>query len=185
MNTKEIAEQLDGIQYGDRIPQNIITQAKAAGIVIVHGASDDLIKFHGAIDDDLYCYNDEKFWITGKGLYPVNKCNEGDNCPNYVKPTKNTAVPLYTLWDGAPCAANWSFRFRIPHYTFKIWDEECLYCIGIVFSLIDVEAYLEEQAAVEPRNCVLADEQENFIKESDMDARSIRRKIDDRWTMVL
>jgi hypothetical protein len=49
MTKEELAGKLDGREYGDEITQAEVEQAKDAGLVVVFGASDDLIE-HG--DDE-------------------------------------------------------------------------------------------------------------------------------------
>jgi len=51
MNIKEFAEMLNGREYGKGISPREAMDAREAGLVIVCGASDDLIAFCGAIHD--------------------------------------------------------------------------------------------------------------------------------------
>ena len=51
MTAAKLAEQLNGIEYPASISRDLEAQAKAAGLVIVFGASDDLMEFRGAIHD--------------------------------------------------------------------------------------------------------------------------------------
>lgn len=48
----ELALKLAGAEYGLRDKKEEIEIAKKNGLVIVYGASDDLIEFRGAIDDE-------------------------------------------------------------------------------------------------------------------------------------
>ena len=43
MNAKELAEKLTGMEYPVRIPESLVAEAKANRLVIVYGASDDLM----------------------------------------------------------------------------------------------------------------------------------------------
>jgi hypothetical protein len=58
MTPKDIAEKLNGIAYREPFPADVIKAAKAGGIVIVCGASDDLMEFEGAINDEVGAYDD-------------------------------------------------------------------------------------------------------------------------------
>lgn len=53
--TKEIlAAQLTGREYGSEMSTQEEAAAKAAGLVVIFGASDDLMEFRGAIHDEAY-----------------------------------------------------------------------------------------------------------------------------------
>jgi hypothetical protein len=52
MTAKELAQQLNGLPYPFRAPKALIAQAKQDGLVIVQGASDDLMELVGAIRDE-------------------------------------------------------------------------------------------------------------------------------------
>lgn len=48
MEARELAEKLNGRAYGDSF-DDVKQEAKESGLVIVYGASDDLMEFDGAI----------------------------------------------------------------------------------------------------------------------------------------
>ncbi len=52
MDAKELAAKLNGRKYCREMTREESEQAAAAGLVVVHGASDDLIEFRGAIRDE-------------------------------------------------------------------------------------------------------------------------------------
>lgn len=51
MEARELAEKLNGRTYGDSF-DDVLEEAKQSGLVIVTGASDDLMEFNGAIYDE-------------------------------------------------------------------------------------------------------------------------------------
>ena len=118
MTKKELAEKLNGTEYaGYRIfSREIVQQAKESGLVIVYGASDDLMEFEGAFEDDRNGVSmddtERDYSITAKW------CNGEDE-------------------EGNP--ATWSYETDIPHETFKIWEDGDLYCIGLVFAIEDIQ----------------------------------------------
>ena len=59
MPKEQLATELNGIHYPAHrlITKDQIASARAAGLVIVFGASDDLLEFDGAIHDQFGCYN--------------------------------------------------------------------------------------------------------------------------------
>lgn len=55
--TKEqLAEELNGFEYGGPVDAATVEKAKANNLVIVFGASDDLVEFEGAIYDEVGLY---------------------------------------------------------------------------------------------------------------------------------
>lgn len=115
---KSIAERLNGIEYRDDIPKDIIEEAKANRIVIVFGRSDDLMEFEGAIYDEVGCY-------------------EGGSCVvNYEgKIGAKGGKTIRALWCDKKSDFTWSYKTKIPHETFDMFDDDEKYCRGIVFSL--------------------------------------------------
>ena len=133
MTKKELAEKLNGTEYaGYRVfSEEIIKEAKESGLVIVYGASDDLMEFEGAFTDEAGCFDGGTVWFNKKSV-----CYEDEVSAEYK-------YSITAKWcngedeDGNP--ATWSYETSIPHETFKIWEAGELFCIGIVFSIIDIE----------------------------------------------
>ncbi|MCM1218822.1 MAG: ribosomal-processing cysteine protease Prp [Lachnospiraceae bacterium] len=124
---KEIAEKLNGIAYGEDVSR-IEKEAKENGIVIVMGASDDLMEFSGAIMGEGSCYEGGEVYFDRDGV-------------SYDDTERANVIEA--LWcdscDEDGIQATWSYKTEIPHETFKVFEDEELYCIGIVFSVEDME----------------------------------------------
>ena len=138
MNAKGIAAALNGSQYPLRIPTDIVKGAKEAGLVIVYGASDDLMEFEGAIRDELGAPTTA--YVDSKGLLPDrDSIRDDDELKDYFARQPH-AKPIEALW----CKeGEYSFTYRtdIPHETFEVLEDGCPpYCRGIVFALADVKA---------------------------------------------
>ncbi|MCK4121382.1 hypothetical protein HFK83_03220 [Ralstonia pseudosolanacearum] len=138
MNAKELAAQLTGAVYPLYVSKELAKAAKESGLVIVYGASDDLMEFAGAVDDELGAYDGTTAHLDAKGLLK-NDC-ENDECPHFEK-LKGSAATIEACWcatlDGAEYS--WSYKTAIPHETFEIVEDGEPYCRGIVFALSDVE----------------------------------------------
>lgn len=138
MNAKELAAQLDGKQYPLRIPKNLTDAAKAAGLVIVYGASDDLMEFEGAIYDEMGCYNGGTAFVDAKGLLPDRDSIEDDDGLKDYFARQPNAKPIEAVWDDGT-GYSWTYKTDIPHETFEILEDgEPPYCRGIVFALADL-----------------------------------------------
>jgi hypothetical protein len=134
MNAEELAALLNGIEY-DGVTKEHTAIAKENGLVIVYGASDDLMEFRGAICDELSAFNGTRVFLSEKGLI-VNRCKDED-CPYHMDELKK-GVRLYAKWhdQGNPC---WTYETKIPYEMFRMFDDGGeLYCVGIVFALKDI-----------------------------------------------
>ena len=137
MIAKELAQRLDGRERGREISREESAEAKASGLTVVYGASDDLLEFEGAIYDEVGGYEGcIVHLLDGKLVYcPEERCEDMDGCPFYrAKIAK--AKRLEAVWrdEGNPC---WTIKTDIPHETFNIHEDGELCCIGIVFDVTD------------------------------------------------
>ena len=122
MNIKEWAEKLNNIEYPADEIWDMRKQFEEDGVVIVYGASDDLIEFEGAISDEGDCYNDEVFYLNKEGLTTSYS-------KNYVKVTHphNGTVQF-------------NYETNIPNVEwFNIVEDGELYCKGFVFNINDLK----------------------------------------------
>ena len=130
MIEKEIADMLDGLEYGEEIRDDILKYAKENGAVIVFGASDDLMEFRGAIEDELPMCGGGFAYLDKNGLFR-NKCSNVD-CPYFIEKLVYAKV-IIAIWD---CGGySWMYTTEIPHETFEILEDRKQYCRGIVFSV--------------------------------------------------
>ena len=119
---KEIADALDGTEYPlDRIPGDVLRKAKENNIQVVFGNSDDLIEFDGEFFDELGA------WISDDGGSRDYISSEGRR--------------ISAVW--ASPEASWTYRTDIRHETFRIVEDDTVYCIGIVFETIPGETWQE------------------------------------------
>lgn len=136
---KKIAEMMNGRQCGDEIVNGTIELAKENNLVIVFGASDDLIEFRGAIDDEADCYEGGSAYITKDGeLLDVDYLSDCDHC-KYLKKIKESSIEIKALWCETNTNCCWTYEISIPHEKFMIWEDDEQYCQGIIFSLEDIK----------------------------------------------
>ena len=138
MNAKELAQRLNGREYGrGRLLKGEIEGAKAAGLVVAYGESDDLLELEGAVSEEVEAWNGQTVYFTKMGLL-LNECDHRD-CP-YFEKVKASAIPLGLVWNNDPALPSWTFNTQIPHETFDIVEDGAVFCRGIVFALADVPA---------------------------------------------
>ncbi|RKP44660.1 hypothetical protein [Pararobbsia silviterrae] len=130
MDASTLAAALSGAQMGDEISREKEAEAKAHGLVVVFGASDDLMELRGAIHDEVSCYDGGEAYFTALGLL-TNEC-EDDDCPHFAK-LKDAAAVVEAVWSEGEYS--WVYRTDIPHATFEVLEDGEKYCRGIVFHL--------------------------------------------------
>lgn len=133
MTPSEAAARLNGNEYREEGSRELFAEMKKAGLVAVYGASDDIMVFSGAINDEVGCCNGGVAYLTSTGLLE-DEC-ENDNCP-YFRKLKEKAAKISAVWGDDPFS--WTYKTSIPHETFIIKEGDENYCRGIVFALADV-----------------------------------------------
>lgn len=124
VTAKELAARINGCEYGCELAQEDINDARESGLVIVYGASDDLIELSGAMCDEVDVYEGGTI-----GIMPGRDALTEDDNLDGVSTIK-------ALWN-VPGTADWTYETEIPHETFNVYEDGELYCIGIVFALDD------------------------------------------------
>lgn len=137
MDTKTAAQRLHGMEYrSDAQYKDIFAEMKAAGLVAVMGASDDLIDLQGAINDEYGAGSPILFW---DGAILENECEE-ERCPYFEKIAKK-AVALtadHGHHPDVPGEPHWVIDFPIEHETFDVMEDDEVFCRGIIFALRDI-----------------------------------------------
>ena len=137
MTPKEAAQALDGSEYREEGSEELFKQMSIEGLVAVFGASDDLMEFRGAIEDEIGCYDGGDAFLTREGILE-NQC-DCDECP-YFKQIHSKATKLEAIWAPPDSRASWAYETEIPHERFRVLEDGEMYCWGIVFRLADVPA---------------------------------------------
>lgn len=137
MTSKELASRLNGREYRNEMTLEEMSIAKESGLVVVFGASADLMEFHGAIDGEVCCCDGGTAYVHGEGIFSApDNCDECEIC-DYVVSKKETCSTITAIWCKGDCT--WSYYTEIPHETFEILEDGEKYCRGIVFSIEDLE----------------------------------------------
>lgn len=135
MNTKEFAKMLNGRERGTEISMEEERLAKTHGLVVLFGASDDLMEICGAIEEECDCYEGGTFYLTKTVVLDAPDCDPGD-CP-YFSAAKSAAKTIKAVWhdDGEP---SWTYETEVPHEAFNICEDGEVWCVGIVFNMEDL-----------------------------------------------
>jgi hypothetical protein len=140
MTRDEAAAKLNGNQYRKEGSKELFAAMKAAGLVAVYGASDDLMELSGALNDEVGAYNGGVAYLSRDGLI-ANEC-ENDDRPHFKKALESAPATIEALWDSN--GFSWQYATDLPHSKFVIKEDDENYCEGIVFALADVPAVVSK-----------------------------------------
>lgn len=136
MEPIELAAKINGRTYGLEISRSEVAQAKAAGLVVVFGYSDDNIEFRGALDDEVGAYNGCTVYVTKDRILPEHERCECPFCG--YKEAKKSAVAIEAKWGHLDYS--WYIDTEIPHAVFEIFEDGDPFCHGIVFHIDAITA---------------------------------------------
>lgn len=134
MNKEELAKLITGRTYGDEISREEEAEAKESGLVVVLGASDDLMEFRGAIRDEVGAYNGGEALVDERGLLPERESIDDDSVLEDYFSRKKAAKRIVAEWCNGDGYC-WTFDTTIPHATFEVMEDGEGFCKGIIFSL--------------------------------------------------
>lgn len=143
MNKEELAALLNGREYGQEITLAEESAAKAAGLVVVFGYSDDNVELRGAISDEVDMYDGGRLEITTEG--PMPKWEELDSpdidqARAFFRQEQLPRAPIDCEWSPSDEEMSWRFTTTVPHATFEIKEDGDTYCRGLVIALADLSA---------------------------------------------
>lgn len=127
MELKEFAKMIDGRQYDYQMfTKEELQIAKDNRIVIVTGASDDLVELEGAITDEGGCWEGGKIYVKAipDGAI-VHNCGRSDVFSFIAKWCEDK--------DENGIIIPWTYDVSIEHETFMIYEGDKPYCKGFVF----------------------------------------------------
>ncbi len=137
VTAEELAAKLNGREYRDEMNDELRKLAKDSGLVVVYGASDDLIEFDGAASEEYSLYGGGNIPV-GKDGEPIFGCDEPCNHCSAVEDAQNAKQVIMAEWN----SDGYSWRLMpmgiSPYAPFDILEDGEKYCRGIVFNLKDL-----------------------------------------------
>ncbi len=130
---RALAAHLNGVEIDEedsRIPKD----AKERGLVVVYGASDDLMEFRGALNDEIYVYDGGTAYVSRTGVLQEEDYDCGCKFAEQAKIAAMKAARTIEAVFGED-DLSWQYRTDIPHAAFDVLEEGETYCCGIVFDL--------------------------------------------------
>lgn len=149
MTPKDLAAALNGIEYSNVTLLHgdlLMERAKAAGLVIAYGYSDDLLELDGALYDEGEAPGASL--VDTEGLLPsFEAASESEEaCRRYFERRLN-AREIEAIWRHHPSGemgySPWVIKTDIPHEAFIIMEDGEPFSRGIVFALSNLERAAE------------------------------------------
>ena len=134
MTAKELAQRITGRHYMEELSEEEEILANKNGLIVVFGASDDLMELRGAINAEYDALNGWTCFINPDGTTSAKE--EPGSCK------------LSAIWDKGNGAPVWTYETEIPHETFLVMDDGEPFCEGIVFALQDIGVNPEEKVDI-------------------------------------
>lgn len=143
MNIHELAAILNGREYREfEMTRDEEKAAKADRLVVVFGASDDLIEVRG-VEHDEFGFG-SVLQVDGRGFLPsfsslVEDIDSSEHSKKVLRGYFEREANIRTItanWDAE--GYSWTYTTNIPHACFDIVEDGERFCRGIVFSLDDL-----------------------------------------------
>jgi hypothetical protein len=135
LTPEELAARLTGREYTEEITEAEAKEAAAAGLVVIFGASDDLVEIRGLFTDEEGAYGGGTVLLDRHGVIPGSRNDRWpDEKMEQYFARKRAAVQVEALWCAEP-GYSWTFKTDRPHATFEVVEDGEPYCRGIVLAL--------------------------------------------------
>jgi hypothetical protein len=131
MKKNELARRLHGMDLND-LPSEMDSEARRAGLVVVLGVSQELVKFYGALTDEIDIPEGGAIYFDQDGILPhPDDVAEEDQPAFYARKTFAASIDAERNTHGF----EWVFSTVLPYAQFVAANETRQYCRGIVFKL--------------------------------------------------
>lgn len=137
MNAIELANELNGTEYPFRPTRDIIQKAIDNNLVIVYGASDDLMELEGAIVEEVVASGGGIVRVYKSGVLGSRDDLDTDEDLEAWLQNKSNSKAIEAKW----CETeeySWTYQTDIPHSVFDIVEGSEKYCRALVFSVDDI-----------------------------------------------
>jgi len=143
MTVKQWAEKLNGREYCNEVSTTEHLQMVNEGVIAAYGASDDLLDFNGALNDEIGAFEGTTVLIFRDGKW-VRIFDEEENkeTGEFNRKQVEKMLKVKAIWcpkgEDDEVYTSWEIDTTIPHEHFDIMEDGELFCRGIVFHASDV-----------------------------------------------
>ena len=134
MTRDELAQKLNGREYGTELEYSERKAAMEAGLVVIFGASDDLVEVQGALDEEVGAYGGTSLRLSRQQVTWVGEHScDCDHCG--FQALQAQMAEVRAIWGGTPA---WKIETDVPHAEFTIMEDGEPFCQGVVIDLKDL-----------------------------------------------
>jgi hypothetical protein len=138
MTKEELAARLDGREVGEEITSEEAAEARAADLLVIYGASDDLLEAEGAFRDEVEAPGSVE--LDGKGFLPWERDDSWSDAVMEAFFARRRAPGLIEVTaEWCPAEAEdgrcWDISTAAPHATFRVMEDGKVFSVGIVLDL--------------------------------------------------
>jgi hypothetical protein len=144
MNTKQLAEQLDGSEYP--LDTDDAKTWAEHGLVVIHPYSDDNMEFDGAIREEVGCYEGGATFLGIDGAIGIDDYGDLFNPPITPEEVLDLAkklarsVKITAIWSNTSQHPSWTYEVPIAHEKFNLMEDGTVIAVCAVFSINDLPA---------------------------------------------
>ena len=131
MTKKSLAALLNGREYGSEITKEEAAEAKASGLLVIFGYSDDNVELRGRFEDEISCYEGGEIFLHRDGVLNLDESGDCERCQERMKQKAKKCVSVEMLWCKEE-GYSWTYKTSVPHATFEIVEDGEKFCRGIV-----------------------------------------------------
>jgi hypothetical protein len=151
MTKEQLAAQLNGREATEEITEEECMAAKAAGLVVIFGYSDDNVVIHGAIEDEVGMYNGGTLYLHRDGVLGDDPESEDcARCRKRIMVQREKCVKIAVEWNTTN-PYSWFIKPHIegfiPFAPFGIVENINKFCRGIVVELKDLPSFIMKREA--------------------------------------
>lgn len=148
MTPTEFAARINGRQYRKELTAEEERLAKSLGLVVIYGASDDLLEFDGAISEELGADDGTEARVGKYGVLESfeslhSRTDDEQQYEDYFRRKASGFAIVKAVWcptkdEASEPWASWAIETEVPHATFDVMDDGELFCRGVVLRLSDL-----------------------------------------------
>lgn len=160
LTKEELAAKLNGREYMNEITKAEAAEAKAAGLIVIFGYSDDNVELRGAIHEEVGAYDGTTLHISHTGalqgdIDSLLDERDKDGLESYFRAKAAGTHEVEALWSADP-DYSWTFKTGVPHATFEIVEGGEKFCRGIVIEVADLKPAQPPMADAAPAGLTLS-----------------------------
>ncbi len=140
MTKEAFAASITGREYPFELAKQEEALAKEFGLLIVFGASDDLLELRGAIHDEEPAYGGTTVHVSRDGFLMPGIYDDDEavlkkhGVLEAARDRQKDAIRIEQYWEKEG-GTHWAYKTEEPHATFDVMEDGELYCRGIVVQL--------------------------------------------------